>query len=374
MYNSFEIMRASVSVHDGIIPWIRSIADPDAVRANENELLQWEEGKRPTLKQIDEMSRQLMVPFGYFLLSQPIAVEQDSPAFRTLGSMLKHDMSPNLRDTVGRMEAIQDWLRDEAEEVELDRCPIAAILNGQSVMEAASLLRKELHLDVDWYRSVSIDKAYDHIRSIAGKRQVFIFESGIVSDNTHRVLSLDEFRGFALYDSIVPLIFINSRDNVRAKAFTLLHELVHIAKGSDDLMRGVDEESFCNRVAAEIMVPEAELREFWAAQNLISKASSLDAVASRFRCSKSVAVHRTYSLGLISSDVRDEVLSTISNAIAKRKAGGNYYNTKAARLDHNFLNMLRASLQEGRTRYTDAFRLTGCWGSKYDKLMAQVTE
>lgn len=367
-------MSALLSVHAGIIPWIRSIADPVAVRANEHELSDWEGGKKITLRQVDRMSRDLRVPFGYFLLTEPVEFEHDGPAFRTLGSRLKHEMSANLRDTVSNMEAIQDWLRDEAEEEGFDRSPISTILGGQSVKDAAIMLRKVLGIDVDWYRDVTPEKVYEQLRLAAGKCQVFVFESGIVSDNTHRALSIEEFRGFALYDSYVPLVFINSRDSIQAKAFSLLHELVHIAMGEDDLMQGGNEESYCNSVAAEIMVPETELKRVWAAQKPITMSARLDAVTRWFRCSKSVAVYRTYGLGLISSALRDEVLSSISNAVARGKAGGNYYNTKASRFDHNFLHLLRTSLQEGRTRYTDAFRLTGCWGDKYDKLMARVTE
>ena len=66
------------------------------------------------------------------------------------------------------------------------------------------------------------------------------------------------------------------------------------------------------------------------------------------------------------TDLSEELYSSVTTE--------NYYNTKASRFDHNFLHLLRTSLQEGRTRYTDAFRLTGCWGDKYDKLMARVTE
>ena len=83
-------MSALLSVHAGIIPWIRSIADPVAVRANEHELSDWEGGKKITLRQVDRMSRDLRVPFGYFLLTEPVEFEHDGPAFRTLGSRLKH--------------------------------------------------------------------------------------------------------------------------------------------------------------------------------------------------------------------------------------------------------------------------------------------
>jgi Zn-dependent peptidase ImmA (M78 family) len=99
---------------------------------------------------------------------------------------------------------------------------------------------------------------------------VLVMRSGIVGNNTHRQLSVEEFRGFALSDPYAPLVFINSRDSKGAQMFTLAHELVHIWLG----VSGVSNleatyapnhriERFCNRVAAELLVPGVELRAEW---------------------------------------------------------------------------------------------------------------
>ena len=56
---------------------------------------------------------------------------------------------------------------------------------------------------------------------------LYLYDCGSV-EHTHRALSIDEFRAFAMVDEWAPLIFINSADTESAKLFSLVHEVAHI--------------------------------------------------------------------------------------------------------------------------------------------------
>src|SRR5699024_4139664 len=73
---------------------------------------------------------------------------------------------------------------------------------------------------------------------------------------------------FAISDPYAPLIFINTRDTPQAQVFTLLHEFAHLLLGES----GVSDlapnnphkiERFCNRIAAEFLVPSVEFIHLW---------------------------------------------------------------------------------------------------------------
>lgn len=81
----------------------------------------------------------------------------------------------------------------------------------------------------------------------------------------HSNINVETFRGFVLADDIAPLIVINDQDAEPAWSFTLLHEMAHLILGQTGISGGKGEkkiEKFCNDVASEFLLPEAEFDNF----------------------------------------------------------------------------------------------------------------
>jgi Zn-dependent peptidase ImmA (M78 family) len=99
-----------------------------------------------------------------------------------------------------------------------------------------------------------------------------------VLGGAHHQVPLSEVRGFALAERPVPMIAVNGQDRGYGRVFTLLHELAHVALGEsvfEDELEDVHRlpapnqatETFCNRVAAAILMP----RETLMAEHLVAE-------------------------------------------------------------------------------------------------------
>lgn len=97
---------------------------------------------------------------------------------------------------------------------------------------------------------------------------ILVMRNSVVGNNNSRRLNPQEFRGFAIAHLHAPVIFINTADVTQAWTFTLMHEFVHLMLGESgvsDLSHKNDNqiEKFCNRVAADFLVPSAEMVQLW---------------------------------------------------------------------------------------------------------------
>ncbi len=195
---------------------------------------------------------------------------------------------------------------------------------------------------------------------------VLVMVNGVVGSNNRRRLDPQEFRGFALADDLAPLVFINGADTKAAQMFTLAHELAHIWLGQSAVsdaqaswMPEHEVERWCNRVAAELLVPIAVLRGEYQRSNPLPV--EVDRLARRFKVSTLVVLRRIHDAGGLT---QDQLWRAYREELERLRAmpggsGGNFYLTLGARASKRFARALVVSTLEGRSSFTEAFRLLG---------------
>ena len=91
-----------LQLHPETLRWIREEAQADMADASVIQLLNdWELGtKKPTLSQVQKLSHETHIPFGYFFLKEKPAEKYSVLEFRTMDSAYHGEASQALRDTI----------------------------------------------------------------------------------------------------------------------------------------------------------------------------------------------------------------------------------------------------------------------------------
>lgn len=381
----------SVNIKPEIINWILHTVQFENIASSVVDLLhKWKTGEKiPTFNQVEDMSKKINIPFGYFFLDKPPIEVCPIVEYRTANSATMIEPSRNLVETVDLMTDIQEWMTEyvvENGQEELDY--VGSVGKKTDVSFAVKDIRKRLNIDIEWY--ADRQNAADSFRFLKKRMEeihVLVMMSGIVGNNTRRKLDLNEFRAFTLVNKYAPLIFINSCDSDTGKLFSILHELAHIWIGENsfyNVQTGVNNENsmaerFCNAIAAELIAPTEIFLEKWES----SRGEGMDKIerlAKMFRCSGFVIARKALDNGKLSQKSYEQMIAELTNAFKEwqksqkesRDSGGNYYRNLASKIDRNFIIALARSASEGKTQYTEIYRLTNTNRNTFGKLLNEI--
>ncbi|ULG71490.1 ImmA/IrrE family metallo-endopeptidase [Macrococcus brunensis] len=339
-----------------------------------------------TMPQIDKLSKELSVPFGYLILNEPPEEDIELMKYRTINNIEHSKPSRYLIDTIKSMEKKQQFMRETLIDDGFSPLNFVGSVTSESpIIETASFIKKVLELPEDWnFRNKDTFKTLKNVISASG---ILVMQNGIVNNNTTRKLNLEEFRAFVLIDEYVPLIFLNATDSKKGMLFSLCHELVHIWLGRSELYNMTDyrnsevdnEERYCNEVAAELLIPYKTLK-YRLETNTEDLKTFIYQQASDYSISELVILIRLKNNRLIGHRefnrlydyFNGKINESIKNKTKNVKA--NYFTVKKSRIDKRFLKTVDNKAVEGKILYSEAYDLVGASGDTYRKLIESMRD
>lgn len=365
-----------------MLQWARERArlSVDALSRRFAQLPAWERGEaQPTFKQLQAFAQATHVPFGYLFLPEPPQEPLPIRDFRTVQNRPIGAISTELRETIQAMQRRQDWLREERRDNA--QPPLAFVGSARPDDDPEAIgreMRRVLGLGAAWAASMRTwQEAVGRLRAAIEALGVMAVINGIVGNDTHRSLDVAEFRGFALSDPLAPLLFVNGADAKSAQMFTLAHELAHLWLGEAGqglsgfvglFPEGGKVERFCDRAAAECLVPATELSEWWPTAK--REESPFERLARRFKVSPIVVARRALDLRLIERAEFFAFYEAYVQRERKAKAdssGGDFYRSQNARVGVAFAREVIRAAREGRIGFKQAYELTGLNGGAFQE-------
>ena len=191
-------------------------------------------------------------------------------------------------------------------------------------------------------------------------------------------VDLEEARGFSLAEEPLPVIAVNTKDAPNARAFTMLHELCHVAlrrsgicEPDEDRLLPSEErrvEVFCNRVAGAALVPMRDLLAedvVRAHAGALWSEGELRTLARRFSASRFVVLRRLLTAGRTTAAFyrakHEEWLADALDQRAKEKAGGGPPPDRAAVAERGqaFVRLVLQSYYQDRITLSDVSEYLG---------------
>jgi Zn-dependent peptidase ImmA (M78 family)/DNA-binding XRE family transcriptional regulator len=321
----------SVDINPAVLRWARNASGrttefiAERLGITEQTINQWESGqKSPAWTSLQKLAKCYDRPLAALLLSEPPIDPAIPPDFRTLPKS-DRALSPSTLLVIRTARWLQSRAKELHQQLQIDK-PIAARRIHQTdhvesvAVDCRKILGIELSEQINW---ATQSEAYRHWRESLDEIGILVFQFRF---------PVKEVRGFSLSDTVCPAIVVNEIDDVRARTFTLLHEYSHLllqrpgiclpsAVGSKSHDRT---ETFCNQVAAAILIPETELHS-WRPDSTLPLSfadAELRKLAARFHVSKYVVLYRFTNAGRVPQRVSDLITSYWKRRDASKNVGG----------------------------------------------------
>jgi Zn-dependent peptidase ImmA (M78 family)/DNA-binding XRE family transcriptional regulator len=377
MSKSFE-----VKVQPSVLQWLRASSGWSPVEVSkkigvqETAYQSMELGeKKPTLKQIELLAKAFRRPVAAFLLPSP-PQESSLPKDFRLISNEKKEFSKKLRRVFRRARWLQELSSDLMGNLSLNiEANIAKSSLSGNPVELASNERLESNITLETQmRWKTPYEAFAAWRDYLEKKNIRTFQMS---------MPIDEARGFALTDKKPYLIVVNTADDINARIFTLFHEYGHILLSETsvcipefDLSKDSTKlklvESWCNRFAAEFILPQEIKQRLANDENRGDLGKLLNKYSSRFKVSKYALLVRMREFGLVKDAELAEFVEKVRVANAKKggfgrgltqlqrckqERGETYVSMVLENLDRGFINTRDAlDYLSIRMKYLDSLR------------------
>ena len=381
--------RTEAYISPEIVVWAMKRAEvdidelADKLKQKKDTVEDWLNGtKSPTFRQAENLAKRLHIPFGYLFLDSLPDVEVPIPDLRTMSDEKPRRLDANSQDLIRDVFHKHDWYKEYLIEIGVGDLEF---VGSQSIKNKPEICANAMAVALN-RSGILADKTTrthdEFLRSLmlaAEALGIWTMRSGIVGSNTHRPLSINQFRGFAIADKLLPLVFVNGQDATAAQIFTFAHELAHIWIGESGISNNEisqirhDEkkiEKFCNSVAAEFLVPKSEFSSLW--RQDVSLQVNAETIAKKFKVSTAVAARRAAELGKVSDEEFGEYFGQLrsfwESLKARKSGGGDFIKTLPIRNGRNFTNYVLRSAMQGDMLLRDAARLLHVKPNSIEKL------
>jgi Zn-dependent peptidase ImmA (M78 family)/transcriptional regulator with XRE-family HTH domain len=344
--------------------------------SKKNLINEWENGDSlPSWSQIKKLAKVFNVSELIFFSNQKIEEYKKLPDYRV---GVEKENSKDVNKLINLVIKRQGWLEQK---LKLEGFPKNNIQgSGKNIehpLELAKFILQKLNINFEEIKNISGygagKKVLKYLISKAETQGIFVGKT-----ISYHKIEVEDMRGIFISNDYCPYIVLNRKDAISAQIFSFIHELAHLFRKSEGISNSLDfrksnpkidkEETFCNRVSAELLLPESEF------QNKFYSRFDIDNLAETYKLSKIFIFYRLKDLGKINksdqekleAEIKKETEENILRSKDNKGGGGDYNNNMKDSNGNLFNKIISNSYLENKINYIEASKLLNFAVEKYE--------
>jgi len=335
--------------------------------------------KKPSFRQLEELSNVFKRPVASFLLSQPVKEKPKPKDYRMLPSKLnKFDKKTIL--VMRKARKLQEISKELSGNIAYDtKSKIKRVKISESPENVAKTYRELFELTENKQRKFkSSYELFNYLRDIFEEQNIFVFQFS---------MPVDDARGFVFADEYPYTVVVNSADMIEARIFSLMHEFGHILLGESviDLPEATasykdNVEKWCNEFASYFLLPkELAKSSFSEYKSNLTDTAILKKLSNRFRVSKAMLLLNMKKLNFITQQQYDYKMNQFVKEYKKekegeKKSGGGIPSEVRclSEVGNKFVSLVANNYDKNHITYTDALSYLSIKSRNFDKVLSKA--
>jgi len=292
------------------------------LKISSNVLDSWTTGEtKPTLKQLEDLAKTLKRPLAVFFLSEPPKDKPLPKDYRMLPDKEgKFDKKTIL--AIRRARRLQIISKELSENLSTNLNKLTAtVKQSDDPKKIAEKYRAEFKFDEETQKKLkSPYEAFNFLRDIIEDKNIIVFQIP---------MPVEDARGFTLVDDSPAVIVVNSKDQIEARNFTLMHEFGHVLLNESGVSMPENAlfaknvkalEKWCNDFSSAFLLPEAiAKKEFSQRKTSLTDTRTLDSLSRTYKVSKAMLLYNMAKLNFLSKTQYEAIIERYKPAVQKPK-------------------------------------------------------
>jgi len=333
--------------------------------------------KKPTFRQLQELSGIFKRPIAAFLLSKPKAEKPKPKDYRLLPDKVdKFDKKTLLvlRKTRRLQELSKELSRNIKYETKTKLEKAKVTDNPEKIAEK---YRNIFELTLEKQRKFkTVYELFHYLRDLLEDMNIYVFQFS---------MPVEDARGFVFVDDSPNVIVVNTKDNIEARLFSLMHEFGHILLGEsvidlpDVASSSKDRiELWCNTFSASFLLPKPVAKDIFIENKaVLTQRKTLNYLSRKYKVSKAMLLLSMRKLNFIQKKDYDNILNQFKPDLKKEKAtkggGGVPADRKTlSEVGNKFISLVANNYDREFITYTDALNYLSIKSKNFDKVLAKA--